>query len=36
VTKYKDNKRILVWAAISLDGPEQLYFIEERENTDIY
>jgi hypothetical protein len=36
VTKYKGNKRILVWAAISFDGPEQLYFIEGKENTDVY
>jgi hypothetical protein len=30
--KYHRNKRILVWAAISFDGPEQLHFIEKKEN----
>ncbi len=27
---------MFVWAAISFDGPEYLYFIEEKENTDAY
>jgi hypothetical protein len=25
---------LFVWAAISFDGPEYLYFIEGKENTD--
>ncbi len=36
MTEYKGKKRILVWAAILFYGPEQLYFIEEKENTDVY
>jgi hypothetical protein len=36
VRKYKGNKRILVWVAISFDGPKQLYFTEEKKNTDVY
>ncbi len=35
-TKLNGNKKILVWAAISYDGPEQLYFMEETENTEFY
>jgi transposase len=27
---------LFVWAAISFDGPEYLYFIEGKENTDAY
>ncbi len=27
---------MLVWAAISFDGPKYLNFIEEKENTDAY
>jgi hypothetical protein len=30
------SKKILVWAAISFDGPEQLVFIEEKENKEFY
>jgi hypothetical protein len=30
------SKKILIWAAISFDGLEQLFFIEEKENTDVY
>jgi hypothetical protein len=33
---FNRNKKLFVWAAISFDGPEQLYFIEGRENTDCY
>jgi hypothetical protein len=25
-----------MWAAVSFDGSKQLYFIEEKENTDLY
>ena len=35
-TRFKGNKKLFVWAAISFDGPEQLYFIEGKENTDCY
>ncbi len=35
-TKYNENKKILVWAAISYDGPEQLYFVEETESREVY
>jgi hypothetical protein len=35
-TKFKGGKKLLVCAAISLYGPEQLYFIEDKENTDFY
>jgi hypothetical protein len=34
-TKFKEGKKLLVWAAISFDGPEQLYFIEDKKNTDV-
>jgi hypothetical protein len=26
----------LIWVAISFDGREQIFFIEEKENTDVY
>lgn len=35
-TRFKGEKKMFVWAAISFDGPEQLYFIEGKENTDCY
>jgi hypothetical protein len=35
-TKFKVNKKLLLWAAISFNGLEQLYFIEDKENTDVY
>ncbi len=35
-TKFNGNKKILVWAAISFDGPEELYFLEENENREVY
>jgi hypothetical protein len=35
-TKFNGNKKILVWTAISYDGPEQLYFVEETENREVY
>jgi hypothetical protein len=35
-TKFHGGKRILIWAAISWDGPEQLFFTEDKENTDVY
>ncbi len=33
-TRFKGRKKLFVWAAISFDGPEYLYFIEGKENTD--
>ncbi len=33
---FKGNKKLFVRAAISFDGPEKLYFIEGKENTDCY
>ncbi len=35
-TKFNGKKKILVWAAISYDGPEQLYFMEETESKEVY
>jgi hypothetical protein len=35
-TKFHGGKQILIWAAISWDEPEQLFFIEDKENTDVY
>jgi hypothetical protein len=35
-TRFKGGKKLFVWAAISFDGPEYLYFIEGKENTDAY
>ena len=35
-TKFKQGRRLYVWAAISFDGPEQLYFVEGTEDTDTY
>jgi hypothetical protein len=29
-----ENKKILVWAAISYDGPEQLYFSWRKQKTE--
>jgi hypothetical protein len=26
----------MIWAAISFEGPELIYFLEENENSDIY
>ncbi len=34
--KFHTGKRILIWTAISWDGPEQLFFIEDKENKDVY
>jgi hypothetical protein len=35
-TKFHGRKRILISAAISWVGPEQLFIIEDKENTDVY
>jgi hypothetical protein len=35
-TKFNRNKKIIVCAAIYYDGPEQLYFVEETENREVY
>jgi hypothetical protein len=35
-TRFKGNKKLFVWAAISFDGPEEMYFIEDKENTECY
>ncbi len=35
-TRFKGKKKVLVWEAISYTGPRCLYFIEEKENTDIH
>jgi hypothetical protein len=35
-TKFKGGKKLLVWATISFDGPELLYFIDGKKNTDVY
>ncbi len=36
LTKFKGGKKLLVWAAISFNGPELLYFIDDKENTEVY
>jgi hypothetical protein len=36
VSKWKKGKKILVWAAISSEGPEALHFIHGKENSDVY
>ncbi len=35
-TRFNGNKKYLVWAAISFDGPEELNFIEGTMDTDVY
>jgi hypothetical protein len=35
-TRLKGDKKVLVWAAISCTGTRCLYFIDAKENTDVY
>jgi hypothetical protein len=34
--KKNKGKTILIWRAISAEGPESLYFIERTENSEVY
>jgi hypothetical protein len=35
-TRFKGEKKVLVWAVISYTGSRCLYFIEGKENTGVY
>jgi hypothetical protein len=35
-TRFKSDKKVLVWAVISYTEPGCLYFIEGKDNTDVY
>ena len=35
-TRFRGEKKIFVWAAISYEGPRCLYFIEGKEDTGLY
>ncbi len=35
-TMFNGGKLVLIWTAISYDGPEQLYFIEGTKDKDCY
>ncbi len=35
-TRFKGEKKVLIWAEISYTGARCLYFIEGNENTDVY
>ena len=35
-SKYHSNRKILVWAAITYDGPAALYFIDGTVNAEVY